>query len=492
MTLSVNDVVTVTINLAAIAAQLRNFGLATILGDSPGIDVGERRRLYTSASAIAADLGNTSPEYLAAVDFFGQSPQPTQVWIGRWASSATAGLLRGATLTAAQQLMTNFTGIANGGMVITVNGTVKTLTAMNFTGQTNLNGVASVITTAFAGAATVTWDSVYSRFNVQSATTGINSVVTFASAGAGTDVSGLLGLTSAAGGRTVAGIAAETFTTAVNYFINQWVDWYSLTDATTVQPASSDVLSAAQAIQAATVARIYGTTSQDPNCLNGASTTDLAAILSGANLSRTFLQYSSTDANAAASILGRLATVNFQGVQTTLTIKFQQEPGITAESLTETQAAALKAKKCNVFTSYNNNTAIVQEGVMCNGYFIDEIFGTDWLQNAIQTGVYNRLYTAGTKVPQTNPGVTRLLGACEIVMDQADQNGLCAPGVWTGPDIGPVTTGQTLPKGYLCFAQSVDDQDQASREARIAPPITVLCKLAGAIHFANVAVNVNR
>lgn len=63
---------------------------------------------------------------------------------------------------------------------------------------------------------------------------------------------------------------------------------------------------------------------------------------------------------------------------------------------------------------------------MANGDFFDERHGLDWLQNYVQTNLYNLLYTSTTKVPQTEAGITRLLSSVEKSLDQAVQNGLIA------------------------------------------------------------------
>lgn len=156
------------------------------------------------------------------------------------------------------------------------------------------------------------------------------------------------------------------------------------------------------------------------------------------------------------------------------------------------QADALAAKNCNVFVRYDNDTAILQEGVMANGDFFDERHGLDWLQNYVQNNFYNLLYTSTTKVPQTGAGGTRLLASVEQSMAQAVNNGLIAPGVWNGGAIGQLSPGDTLTKGYYAFIQPMAEQAQADREKRKAPPIQVACKLAGAVHFADVLITVVR
>jgi hypothetical protein len=491
--LDVGDVVNVGVSLSPVGATDRNFGVALFLGDSLVIDTQERFRLYTSLSAIAADLGSAAPEYLAAQTYFGQSPQPAQCYVGRWARTAASGLLRGAVLSTAQQALSNFTAITNGGLSVTVDSVPHALTALNFTAATNLNAVASTVQAALSGSATVAWDANNQRFTVTSSTTGITSAVTFATAPvSGTDISALLGLTVAAGGYTTPGIAAESLLAAVTVLEGMSNDWYGLQVASSVAPSHSDYMAVASFIEASKPSRIFGVSTQEAASLDATQTTDLASVLQGLTVMRTFIQYSSSNPQVSASIFGRAFTVDFNGNNTTLTVKFQQEPGVTPEALTETQAAALKAKNCNVFVKYNNGTAIVQEGKMCNGFFFDEVHNCDWLQNDLQTNVWNFVLQRKTKVPQTDAGVNSILTVLEGRFDQAVKNGMIAPGVWTGPPVGVLKTGDTLSKGYYVFAPPISTQSDTDRTARKAPVIQAAIKLAGAIHFVNVLVSVNR
>ncbi|MDG9858213.1 DUF3383 domain-containing protein [Pseudomonas nitroreducens] len=490
-TLAVSDVVSVQIVMAPKAAATRDFGALLILGASNVIDTNERIRQYSSLDAVAADFGTTAPEYLAANLFFSQSPQPAILYVGRWAKTASSAKLNGGALSVAQQAMSNFTSITTGSMKITVDGTVKTLSALNFSSAANLNAVASTITTALAGA-TCVWNANFSRFEITSPTTGVTSTLTYASStGSGTDVSALLGLVSGVASAPANGIAAETLLACVAAIASQSGAWYGLQIADT-SPTDADLLGVAAFIEGASPSRILGITTQNALALDGASTTDLAYKLKAANYRRTFSQYSSSSPYATASIFGRAFTVDFQGNNTTITLKFKQEPGVTAESLNETQAAALKAKNCNVFVNYSNDTAIIQEGVMASGDFFDERHGLDWLQNDLQTAVYNLLYTSTTKIPQTDQGINRIVTTINDRMEQAVVNGLCAPGQWNGPAFGALESGQYLAAGYYTYAPPVSTQSQADREARKSPTIQVAAKLAGAVHFANVIVNVNR
>lgn len=283
----------------------------------------------------------------------------------------------------------------------------------------------------------------------------------------------------------------ETLLQAVNAVL-QFTNWYGLGIAHTDALVDADVLSVATAIESAGVSRILAVTTQDPDTLVTATTTDLASKLKAGSYGRTFCQYSSSSKYAALSAFGRAFTVNFNGNNTTITLKFKQEPVVTYETLTTAQAAALDAKDANVFVYYANDTAIIQQGVMSNGDFFDERHGLDWLQNYVQTNLFNLLYTSTTKIPQTEAGITRLLTNVEQSMDQAVSNGLVGAGIWNGGPIGQVSPGDTLTKGYYVYANPLSTQAQADREKRKAPLIQVACKLAGAVHFADVQINVVR
>lgn len=285
--------------------------------------------------------------------------------------------------------------------------------------------------------------------------------------------------------------SVETLLQAVNACL-QYTNWYGLAIADSADLVEADVISVAAAIEASSLSRILAVTTADVNVLVAGNTDNIGYKLKAAGYARTFWQYSSSNKYAAISAFGRAFTVNFTGSNTTITLKFKTEPGITYETLTTTQAAAIDAINGNVYVYYANDTAIIQQGVMANGDFFDERHGLDWLQNYVQTNLYNLLYTSATKIPQTDAGVTRLMTNVEASLDQAVNNGLIAPGVWNGGPIGQIESGDTLTKGYYVYADAVANQAQSDREARKSPVIQAAIKLAGAIHYGDVQINVVR
>ncbi|WP_038367844.1 DUF3383 domain-containing protein [Bosea sp. UNC402CLCol] len=598
--LAVSDIVNINISLAPVAAPTRNFGAGIAVGATDVIDINQRIRGYSNLTGVAADFSTTDPEYLAAARHFGQTPQPSIYYIGRWARTATHATLNGGVLSSTEQLIANFTAITAGAFYFILDSIPRTVSGLNFSAQTNLNGVASVIQTAVAAlvaGSTVIWDAVNSRFVIKSGSTGATSTIGYLadptafgsigfsglpavndtvtvngtaitfkasgatgnqinisaspaqmatdlaaflntstdvnialmnflavgtnvyviadapgtggnaytlaksgtnitvsgatlSGGAGTSVAALLKGKAGQASAPANGIVAETLTQALQALVNASGDWY----AAVIAEPNVDIpscLAAAAFIEGQGKKRRIGFTTTDTTAVDSTISTDLGSQLKVAGYKRSFIQYSTSSPQAIASFFGRASTVNFQGSNTTITMMFKQEPGVVAETLTESQAATLKAKNVNVFVNYDNATAILQFGTNSDGSFFDEWHGLDWLENDLQTAVYNALYTF-PKIPQTDEGMTTLQTIMEKRLIQARTNGLIAPGVWNAAGIGQLKTGDTLPTGYYVYAPPVASQAQANREARESVVFQIATKLAGAVHSVPVLISVNR
>lgn len=178
-TLPVSKLISVGVQITPTAAQGPDLNSLLIVGDTPGvIDARERYRLYSDLNGVAGDFGTSAPEYQAASIFFAAQPQPTRLYIGYWVRVAAAGRLTGATLSAAAQVMSNWTAITSGAFLAYIDGKPVNISGLNFSTATNLNGVASSIATALNSASagsTAAWNSVYGRFAFISGTTGAAS-----------------------------------------------------------------------------------------------------------------------------------------------------------------------------------------------------------------------------------------------------------------------------------------------------------------------------
>ena len=490
--LPVSRLISATVNLASAGAVAPNFNSCLLLGTSTVIDVTERSRNYTSLAAVATDFGTSAEEYLGAVAWFGQAPKPQSLLIGRWANAASHGKLVGGIVSATNQLLATWTAITTGSLHISLDGVGYDVTALDFHLQTTLNGVASVLTTGIAHSCTVVWNATYQRFEATMSTTGVTSIVSFAtevSPATGVDISSMLAWRSTSSGAYQAsGIAAETALACVTIFDTYWSDqWYGLVIPSAVDNDHSAVGSY---IEAATASHMYGVTSSEGAILTSSTSSNVAYALKTLGLTHSVVQYSSSSAYAVLSLLARILTTDWTANNTAITLMYKTEPGITAETLTETQMGYLEGYNCNVFVSYNNDTAIIEPGKVCSGEYVDTIIGTDWLKVTIQTDLYNALKTSTTKIPQTDQGMHVLATIIEADCAQGVNNSLMAPGIWTGAAFGQINTGDYLPKGFYVYQPPISSQSSTDRAARRSVPFQIAAVLGGAVHSASVAINV--
>ena len=492
--LPVSGLINVSINLASAPAQAQSLSNMMIFGSSDVIDTFQRYRQYATLNAVATDFGTLAPEYLAAVEWFGQSPQPGVMYAARWAATATRARLQGAVVTPTNQLIATWNAITAGALQVTVDGVVINTAAINFSTATNLNGVASMIQTAIGATVTVAWNASYQQFLIATVATGVTATISFASASstAGTvDISVLLGMqATSSGAYVVAGIAPESALTAVillDTMLGQ--QWYG---AFVCGAVDADHLELAAYIEGASTKHAYGVNTQEGGVLVATDTTNIAYRLKQLAYKKTWVQYSSSSPYSIVSAMARLLTTNFNGINTTINLMYKTEPGVVPETINTNQLAALIGFNCNVFVTYDNQTSIIQPGVASSGDYIDTIYGADWLAVTIQNTLYNLLYSSSTKIPQTDAGTHILVVGIESICVQGVTNALLAPGTWTQGGFGTLNQGDFLPKGFYVFAPLLATQNPADRAARKSVPIQVAAKLAGAIQTVSVLLNINR
>lgn len=469
----------------------RGFGLLNIVGSSARLPIGERIRFYADMDGVAEDFSSLDEEYKAANIYFSQSPKPVELAISRRFSSAVPGELI-AALGYEKDITGVWNAITDGGFDVAIDGVLKQVSAIDFSLATNMPAIANAIQVALqsvAAGATVVHDG--SRFIIKSGSTGTTSTVGFLSApthaSIPTDISALMAGRVSDLGRITAGAAEETITDSLDAIQDISQAWYGL--AFTKEVTEAGLKEAAAWSQARV--KIFGFTTNASNVLDPLSTADICSFMKANLYDRTFYTWDDNDDYQFVSAFGRAFTVNFNEQNSTITLKFKLLPSTTPIVITESQRKTLIAKNCNYYT-YFGDSAMLAEGVMADGTFFDERHGLDWFQNAIETNVFGYLYTRPTKVPQTDKGMAALVQQVEKAGHEAVNNGLLAPGFWEGMDLGEVTSGDFLPKGFYVYAQKVKDQNRSDREARIATPIQMLAKGAGAIHFANISVTFER
>lgn len=483
MAIPTNKIVAITTTVQPRAATGSAFNGLLII-ESTGLRpnasrVGE----YASLDEVGLDYPTSSAPFLAAQTFFAQQPHPTRLFIGSRFIAPTSGQLLGSADFDAS--LADFTAIVNGELQLAINGAEQTISAIDLHTATTFAGVAQLLQTAIAAVvAGTTVKFTPSGFLITAPTTGPNSTIGFGEvAPAGTDLAPLLAIRQADGASVTNGSAVESITQSLQALSAASPLWYGFNFTSEIVDA--DILAAAAWAEANQ--RIFGFTTNEAAVLDSNSTTDIGSLLDVKGYNYTFWQYDNVVEYASVSWFARAFAVDFTQPNSTITMKFQTEPGITPVPLTLAQSDVLDSKNGNYY-SFFGTTALIAEGVMASGQFFDERHGLDWFQNNIQIAVFNAVQT-GTKIPQTDKGVARLVHAIEAACADAVNNGFIAEGVWNGNPVGTVQTGDTLASGFYVYGAPVSSQSAASFSARNAPPITVLAIGAGAIHKVNIALN---
>jgi hypothetical protein len=444
---------------------------------------------------VDADVGHSVTCVVTASNILGQTAAPpsNSLMITSARSSSQQGASPRVTpLPPGTPPILGWRGVTDGSFRISVDGGGPyDIVGLDLKDCTNLNGVASVIDPAMSSVGcpcSVIWSG--SQFIFRSSATGVQVDISFLSpTGSGTDISAKLRGTASTGASGVVGIAAETCLAAVVKLDDLFSSrWYGL-----FVPAAmtEDSMQLAAYCEGSDPPHYYACTVADPAVLDRRSDQDLAYQLKNFGYNRTAAQYSSTAWWAAISYMSRILTTQWGGVRTTITQMYKREPGVPPERLSTNQANIVMEKNCNVYVAYANETELIQYGTSASGEYTDTIVGADALAAAVQTALFNVLYTTAFKIPQTDVGMAMLTNACVAACTDFVNNGYLAPGTWNAPAVGGLNTGDLVTLGFYVFAPSMVLQSEADRAARRAPLITIAAKLAGAIHTVDCLIVVN-
>lgn len=468
-TVPISEYVNVSIALAPTPQGLAGFGSLLMLspeaasGTNP-ISKTERVRQYSSMSAVATDFP-TGAINAAATAYYAQQPKPIYFLVGLIqdtpvsAKARSSGLPNLATLQA----------VDAGGFSITIDGTDVDITGIDLSAITSVDQAAPIVQAALSAVKPgTTCVAEAGMFVIGSPTTGASSSITVAS----DDVDGLAAAMLLLNATISQGSSGETVGEALSACEDASTSFYGVCLDAKYDDVEADILAASDWVQARTKT-FFNTTSDAAVLANGNETT-VAGLIDAKENSRTLSVYApQAGTYAGASVAGRAFTVNFEGTNTTITLMYKKLPTIPVARLSSSQNAKLQEINCNVFLDVGGNSFFA-ESKMAGGTFFDVIHGTDWLQNRIETDVFNLLYQSTTKVPYTDVGIGMIVQKVEQGLRQGVTNGLIAP--------GNTTDGEYLELGYKITYVPVSDVSSADKGNRIYRGITFVAVGAGAIH----------
>lgn len=466
MSLPLDDIVNVTVNLPVTNTSGRQFNLPLIVGNV--IAFNDRIKIYSSTDEMLEDGFLTSDRlYQAAVLLFGQEEKPSKIAVGKIGTVTEPNTAGEDEILLADALELNanaevgkyiYQGYAlsdtaqTGYLEIIADGTTPQ------TGEINLTEAQALNPDAEVGKYIAEEQSyLLSDTQVTDSELIIPNTVT----------------------------RNETITEYLTACRQANDEWYCVSVCSAI--TDSEIIAGAQYCESCSPSALFCFTTNEASALT--SNPNIFASLKTLGLRRCFGQYSTQHLDAVLAIIGWAMGIITKNVS--FTLAYKPEIGVNVEAdISKTGFNQLNSNNGNVYDqrgSYN----IFEQGKMADGSYFDEVIQLDKYQLEMQNAIMNEL-TTNTKIAQTEDGMTLLISVLNKICNSMFNAGFIAGGVWQGKKILNLETGDSIPNGYLVQAESIDSQSQADREARKAPPIYVALKLAGAIHYVIIKIDVNR
>lgn len=479
--LSISNVIRVTVQGVQRSRTPKNVNEVALF--TPEVPNNVLESMYViDPSDVAKAYGSNSLTYKMAQNVFAQNPNILSGNGGlvvipmKNATNATAASFASGTIT-----VSAFTTINNGSLVITENGNELSATGLDFTRVANIGDIAAVLKAAFPSIdISVDGDNIV----FGSKKLGASSSIVLSSGAEGTDISAAEYLDVASGTATSgADASGETLAEALTRTLGK----IAYTGVICAKYMADSEVSAASAVVSANDL-IFLNVWYSANDILGAC----KAIKDATQNKTRCLVYTNGFEEAKlmmAAYAGRAFSVNFNGTSVSQTMDLKTLVNVSPDlNLSQTDYTNAETAGCDLYVSYEGDPAVVSNGA--NEYF-DVVYENMALKFYAQVALYNVLKTAGTKVPQTEAGVTLLKNALGSAFMQFVRNGVIAPGQWNNAQTfgDPETFRANIAnQGWYVYSIPVAQQSQADREARIAPYIQGACKRAGAIHEADVLI----
>lgn len=482
--LSINNVITVSVSQPGVGlGRYNTSNLALFTDETPAASFGLLGyKLYLDPVQVEIDFGTGSKTFAQAVSVFSQQPNI----LGGGGYLCVIPLLQGlpaitavqhidfATLPTAGQFVLNFaatptTAILFSDNAATIQGYIQTLPGLGSATVTgNFTTGFDVTFTGFVGPAPLLTVTGNTLTDVALAPVVVTVTTTTVGQAAGQET------LVAAIARTVSLI--EYFGIIEDYIVSQ-----------------VDMLDAAAFVQA--LSKIIFFVTRDPATYAPGGQLDLLRS-GGFSQSRGLFYGSDNDDDAIvmmAAYAGRGLSVDFEGSNTTITMHLKDLIGIQPDpTLDQTGLNGCQLAGADVYISIQGVAKTFTSG---QNTFFDDVYNLLWIVGAIKVAGFNVLAETSTKIVQTENGVSTLKAAFRQVCEQAVANQFLAPNPWTSPN----TFGNQadflaniLQRGYYIYSTPISQQSPVARAAREAPLVQIAIKYAGAIHRADVIVNINK
>lgn len=425
MSISISDIINVQIAVAPNAVATDGFGPLLFMSKEFAPVAGETVvRTYNSLKEVQNDFP-TGEIYNAATAWYGQKPTPKTMHVGAITQTTTTPATA-SSLTGKVASLSDIKLVTAGALTMSVNGVSVSLTALDFSGASDLDACVTILQAAFTTKTTDANRVLVSQsggvFKVTTTLTGAATAISVASGTAAValklDSTALAVVVQGKDAMSISIDLANAAKTKKKFF---YVGVERSLRRTTQQMET--------AVWCQASSKVFGWADNDPQILVS-QTQNSFAQAKAANLQYTICVFDASengDQYPELSILARAATVNFNVANSVIILAFKKGPGISTADLDSGELAALRSYNGNAFIDVDDNV-MFYDGKMADGTWFDTVQGVAWLTSQVQVNVFNLFYQATSKIPWTDTGVNMVNQKVRNALELAKTNGLIAAG----------------------------------------------------------------
>lgn len=497
MSIDISNFINISIATTPTSMNERNVGVIALFTKEPANIPINNYVIYKSPSVCANDFGIDSMTYKMVNAIFSQSPNILNAngYVMVFPTANTSVSATSGSATFSSLLYKNFTSINNGSFKIIVDGgTEETISDLDFTNVNSFESFVEVFenNTTLTSLVNISSDVNNSSITFTSLTTGTTSNIIIASSSTGTDITttnylNILNGVYKDGENAYSGTERlqDIFlrTQGIAYYFGCIPCW-NATD--------NEIMATASLVQSTNSALIV---TKNDTSYTEENSANIFYKIKQSGLTHTRCLYYGGESEFltfGASYLSSYMSVNYNGNNTVKNLHSKELIGILPDdTINETILNNANNIGVDLYPIVGGVGAVFCSGA--NEWF-DTVAGLTWLKMSLENAGFSTLRNVGSKIPQTEQGVSMMYNAYNEVLKMAVNNGFIAPGSWTLP----TTFGnqelmlQNITNfGFYIYFEPVATQSQSEREKRRLPYCQMAIKLAGANNSSNVLIYVN-
>lgn len=446
-----------------------------MIGQGENIPVGNLLTFFNADDA-GVWFGTTSPEYkLSQVYFNGftnAKKYPNQLMFYAMPKEARGAWARGASLKG--MTLAQLKTIA-GTLKVSVNGEDYESSQLDLSNATSFTDAATRIQgfLSIVDVATVTWDSLTSRFVIKVTddleTSEISQITGTAAA--------KLGLDAAVLSQGSAAVSITDTLAAIKGASLNWATFSFIEQLTIAEMTEAALWSNGQKSR-----YLFVNSDNDPNAKVFGNEECFGHIAGLAEYDGVMNVYDANDVPLTkAFIQGVAASVDWKQTEGRVNLAFRNQAGLPTTCDEESVAEALLFNGYSYYGQYaasgpNNTYAFIYNGELCGKFkWFDTFINQVYLNSQLQKGVMD-LLLAVNSLPYNNQGYSMLRNACQDPINEALNNGTIRAGISLSESqktqiiqqVGYDITSELFSYGYYLQIKDADAQTRGNRQS---PPI---------------------